>query len=152
MNARNYKELKRDFTSMPMEFRPVPFYHMDGRFAENGKLTEDVAKNIALYKKSGYGGIVPLPVSAQGGHAGTEPEFGTPEYYEDYGALLAKAKELGMSVIYNDDVDFPSGRAGGEIQRKYPGSTAQMLSRFEYKCMEGQNVSRALQSGDATAL
>lgn len=58
MNARNYKELKRDFTSMPMEFRPVPFYHMDGRFAENGKLTEDVAKNIALYKKSGYGGIV----------------------------------------------------------------------------------------------
>lgn len=69
MNARNYKELKRDFTSMPMEFRPVPFYHMDGRFAENGKLTEDVAKNIALYKKSGYGGIVPLPVSAQGGHA-----------------------------------------------------------------------------------
>ena len=54
MNARNYKELKRDFTSMPMEFRPVPFYHMDGRFAEDGKLTEDVAKNIALYKKSGY--------------------------------------------------------------------------------------------------
>lgn len=152
MNARNYKELKRDFTSMPMEFRPVPFYHMDGRFAEDGKLTEDVAKNIALYKKSGYGGIVPLPVSAQGGHAGTEPEFGTPEYYEDYGALLAKAKELGMSVIYYDDEDFPSGRAGGEIQREYPGSTAQMLSRFEYKCMEGQNVSRALQSGEGYSL
>lgn len=44
------------------------------------------------------------------------------------------------------------GRAGGEIQREYPGSTAADAERFEYKCMEGQNVSRALQSGDGYSL
>ena len=64
--AKDYKELKRDFRAMPMKYRPVPFYHMDGRFAEGGSLTKDVSENINLYKKSGYGGLTPLPVSASG--------------------------------------------------------------------------------------
>ena len=121
--AKEYKELKRDFQLMPMSCRPVPFYHMDGRFAENGKLTEDVAKNIALYKKSGYGGLTPLPVSAIGGHEGTLPEFGTEEYYDDYeeykesqaeeaayaeyadGAEYAEDTEYAEDAAYADDVD-----------------------------------------------
>ena len=150
--AKEYKELKRDFQAMPMSYRPVPFYHMDGRFAENGALTEEVAKNFALYKKSGYGGITPLPVSASGGHEGTQPAFGTDEYYDDYRAILDKARELDMSVIYYDDLDFPTGRAGGELARVYPGSTALMLRRFEYECMEGQTVERKLQSADGLKL
>ena len=85
---------------------------MDGRFAENGKLTEDVAKNIVLYKKSGYGGLTPLPVSASDGHEGTQPAFGTEEYYDDYRALLDKARELDMSIVYYDDLDFPTGPRG----------------------------------------
>lgn len=143
--AKEYKELKRDFQTLPMNYRPVPFYHMDGRFAENGKLSDDVAKNITLYKKSGYGGLTPLPVSAQGGSAGTLPAFGTDEYYDSYRALLDKARELDMSVIYYDDLDFPTGRAGGEMARVFPDSTALMLRRFEYECMEGQKVERTLQ-------
>ena len=86
--AKDYKELRREFGLMPMAYRPVPFYHMDGTFAENGALRDDVAKNIALYKKSGYGGLVPLPVSAKAGHKGTAPAFGTDEYYDSYKALL----------------------------------------------------------------
>ena len=102
--AKDYRELKKEFISMPMEYRPVPFWHMDGCFAEAGRLTEDTAKNIAMYKKSGYGGLMPLPESAQGGHDGTEPEFGTEEYYDSYRALLDKAKELDMNVVFSDDV------------------------------------------------
>ena len=151
-NAKEYKELKRDFQLMPMSFRPVPFYHMDGRFAEGGKLTEDVAKNIALYKKSGYGGLTPLPVSASGGHEGTLPEFGTEEYYDDYRALLDKARELDMSIVYYDDLDFPTGRAGGEMARAFPNSCALMLRRFEHECMEGETVKHKLQSGEGYKL
>ena len=151
-NAKEYKELKRDFQLMPMSFRPVPFYHMDGRFAEGGKLTEDVAKNIALYKKSGYGGLTPLPVSAIGGHEGTLPEFGTEEYYDDYRALLDKARELDMSIVYYDDLDFPTGRAGGEMAKAFPNSCALMLRRFEHECMEGETVKRKLQTGEGYKL
>ena len=79
--AKDYKELRREFGLMPMAYRPVPFYHMDGTFAENGALRDDVAKNIALYKKSGYGGLCPLPVSAAAGHHGTTPEFSTKAYF-----------------------------------------------------------------------
>ena len=150
--AKDYKELKRDFRAMPMKYRPVPFYHMDGRFAEGGSLTKDVSENINLYKKSGYGGLTPLPVSAFGGHEGTEPAFGTEEYYNDYRALLDKARKLGMMVIYYDDLDFPTGRAGGEMARVYPNSTALMLRRFKYECMEGQKVEIKLHSGDGVKL
>lgn len=142
--SKEYKELKRDFQTMPMSLRPVPFYHMDGRFAKDGKLTDEVAKNLALYKKSGYGGITPLPVSAHGSSAGTLPEFGTEEYYDSYRALLDKARELDMSIIYYDDLDFPTGRAGGEMAKKFPEATALMLRRFEYECMEGQQIDRKL--------
>ena len=150
--AKDYKELRRDFQTMPMNYRPVPFYHMDGRFAENGKLTDDVAKNIALYKKSGYGGLTPLPVSASGGHEGTLPEFGTDEYYDSYRALLDKARELDMTIIYYDDLDFPTGRAGGEMARAFPDSTALALRRFEYECMEGQKVKRTLYAEEGSKL
>ncbi|MCI8388001.1 MAG: hypothetical protein HFE63_05990 [Clostridiales bacterium] len=150
--SKGYKELKRDFLTMPINYRPVPFYHMDGRFAENGKLTDDVAKNFAQYKKSGYGGIAPLPVSSQDEWGGTLPEFGTEEYYDSYRAILDKARELDMSVIYYDDLDFPTGRAGGEMARVFPNSTALTLRRFEYECSEGQKVSRKLQSGDGYKL
>ncbi len=150
--SKGYKELKRDFQTLPMNCRPVPFYHMDGRFAENGKLTDEVAKNIALYKKSGYGGLTPLPVSAMGGHEGTLPAFGTEEYYDSYRALLDKARELDMSIVYYDDLDFPSGRAGGELARVFPDSTALALRRFEYECMEGQTVKRALYAEEGSKL
>lgn len=150
--SKEYKELRRDFQSMPMNYRPVPFYHMDGRFAENGRLTDDVAKNIALYKKSGYGGIVPLPVSAAAGHDGTHPDFGTDEYYDSYKALLEKARELDMSVIFYDDLDFPTGTAGGELARVFPNSTALTLKRFEYECIEGESVKRKLYSSEGSKL
>ena len=150
--SKDYKELRRDFLSMPMSCRPVPFYHMDGRFAENGKLTDEVAKNIALYKKSGYGGLTPLPVSAAQGHEGTQPEFGTDEYYDSYKALLDKARELDMSIIFYDDLDFPTGRAGGEMESVFPRSTALALRRFEYECMEGQTVKRTLYAEDGSKL
>ncbi len=149
---RDYRELKREFVSMPIQYRPVPFYHMDGKFAEGGELTPEVAKNIALYKKSGYGGITPLPVSAKEGHAATSPTFGTEEYYDSYKALLDKAKEQGMSVIFYDDLDFPSGRAGGELARVFPESTALELKRFEYECMEGSTIRRELHGEDGARL
>ena len=150
--AKDYKELRREFGLMPMAYRPVPFYHMDGTFAENGALRDDVAKNIALYKKSGYGGLVPLPVSAKAGHKGTAPAFGTDEYYDSYKALLDKARELDMKIIYYDDLDFPTGRAGGEMAAAFPDSTARMLVRYEYECMEGQKISRELHASEGGTL
>ncbi len=149
-NAKDYRELKRDFQSMPGDCRPVPFYHMDGAFAKDGKLCDEVAKNIALYKKSGYGGLTPLPVSS--GEAATSPAFGTDEYYDSYRALLDKARELDMQIIYYDDLDFPTGRAGGEMAKVFPDSTALMLRRYIYECMEGQKVSRKLREEEGLKL
>ncbi len=146
--TRDYKELRRDFLNPKNEYRPVPFFHMDGAFAADGRLTEETARHLAQYKKSGYGGIVPLPVSAKDGSAATEPAFGTAEYYDSYRLLLDKAKELDMQVIFYDDLDFPTGRAGGEMAARFPESTAQMLRRYDYECMEGQKFRRTLHTGE----
>ncbi len=137
---------------MPMEYRPIPFYHLDGCFAEDGELRADLDKNLSLYKKSGYGGLCPIPVSAELAYKATYPEYATSEYYSGYKALLDKAKDLGLKVIFYCDRDYPTGRAGGELEREFPESTALMLCRFEYECMEGQNVSRALHAEDGDKL
>ncbi len=150
--AKEYKELKRDFQTMPIEYRPIPLYHMDGSFAENGALRQEVSKNILQYKKSGYGGLCPIPVTSYSGHKATNPAYATEEYYSGYKALLDKARELDMKVIFYDDLESPSGRAGGEMERVFPDSTALMLRRFEYECMEGQKVSRELHCGDGETL
>lgn len=129
-NNININELKKNFLNIKNEYRTVPFYHLDGDISDE----DAVLSQLNGFKKSGYGGVVLLPVSE------TRPIYGTDAYYKAYEKILEKAKKLGLSVIYYDDLDFPSGWAGGELAEKYPAALAKQLCRRELTCTSGEHT------------
>lgn len=126
----NYNDLKKYFLNIRNDCRPIAFYHMDGDISD----IDVLASQFTGYKKSGYGGIALLPVSE------TRPVYGTDAYFMAYGELLELAKKQGLSVIYYDDCDFPSGWAGGELAEKYPMALAKQLYRREMVCTSGEHT------------
>lgn len=130
----DYADLKKCFLNIKNEYRPIPFYHLDGDITD-----DDLLSNLSGYKKSGYGGVALLPVKW------TTPKYGTEAYYEAYENLLERLKKLNMKAIYYDDQDFPSGWAGGELAEKYPEAVNKMLVMFEYLCSENEIVHRKLE-------
>jgi hypothetical protein len=126
-------EWQKLFQDPPMQFRPVPFWHL------NGKLTsEEIDRQMKDVRySSGFGGVTVLPVSTQGGFSpgrqfpGTDPLYLTEEYFGFYSRILQDASASGMQVIWYDDLDFPSGSAGGRFKKMYPADTRKVLFKNE---------------------
>jgi hypothetical protein len=127
------RALREAFLHPANTYKPMPILHVNGRMTTSGieALLGD-AKQL-----SGYGGITVLPVSAGtrwGGNTwspGTEPEYLSDEYFDRYGDLLSLSAKQGTEVILYDDIDFPSGSAGGKLQREYPAYTRKYLVKEE---------------------
>ncbi len=120
------------FKSPPDQYRPVPFWHL------NGKLTAaEISNQMEAAHKSGFGGVTILPVTAGPQHPtgiqcpGMEPEFLSDGFFARYDDMLKNASRLGMQVIMYDDVDFPSGSAGNKMKDLYPGDTRKILSKTD---------------------
>jgi len=95
----------------------------------NGKLTKEAIREKFRYihEVDGFGGVgfeakMRKPSS-------TEPAYLTDEYIDMFGCMLDTAKELGMTVVFYDDADFPSGKAGGQMEKKYPEHLLKYLAR-----------------------
>ena len=136
----DYSDLKKNFVNIKNEFRPIPFYHLDGDISDD----DEVISQLAGFKKSGYGGAALLPVRW------TTPAYGTEAYYEAYENMLERLKKLNMKAIYYDDQDFPSGWAGGELAEKFPEAVNKTLVMLEYMCGENESVHRKI--GDGTLM
>jgi len=95
-----------------------------------GKMTKERIRQrlLIMRDKEGYGGLSPEPLVSKGGSP-TDPAFLSDEYVEMYGYILDTAKELGMTVVFYDDSDFPSGKAGGQMAKKYPEYLLKYLAR-----------------------
>ena len=95
----------------------------------NGKHTKEEIREqlLNLRDKDGFGGVAPLPMLRKS--APTEPAYLSDEYFEMYGCILDTAKELGMTVVFYDDNDFPSGRAGTLMAKTYPDDLLKYLAR-----------------------
>lgn len=126
----NLNDLKKNFLNIKNECRPVPFYHLDGDITNE----DNIYSQLSGFKKSGYGGVALLPVGE------TRPKYGTDAYYKAYETILEKAKKLGLYVIFYDDLDFPSGWAGGELAEKFPSALAKQLCRSELICTSGERT------------
>ena len=113
--------LEQDFKKPRIDYRPIPFWHL------NGKLTpEGIKKQVADAGKSGFGGVAVLPVTP-GPQVGTNltspgmsPMYLSDEYFKRYADILKAARDNGLHVILYDDIDFPSGTAGGKLKQLYP--------------------------------
>lgn len=126
--------LKEDFTNPPNKYRPMPFWHLNGHLTKEG-----VEKQIQEAKKlSGFGGVTVLPVTAGPQHPtglpcpGMTPSFLSEEYFARYVDMLEISKKQGIEIILYDDVDFPSGSAGGRLLKEYPQYTRKFMVKDEF--------------------
>ena len=128
----------QDFAEPPQAYRTVPLWHL------NGTLTRDgiAAQLQAARDLSGFGGVAVLPMSS------TRPAYLSEGYFERYRDILDISKELGLSVIFYDDVDFPSGTAGGQLRAKYPDAIMSRLDKIEADVTGPQDWRQALPGGD----
>ncbi len=122
---------KEEFIHPPVHFWPKPLW-----FWNNTTVTEEVVieQIEAFYDKCGYGGFGIVPFMKK-----FRPEYLSDEYFRLYGRVLAKAKELGMTVSLYDEYGFPSGSVGAftegdgipRFQLKYPQQTLKRLDKTE---------------------
>ena len=121
-------QLERDFKTPPRQYKPMPFWHINGKLT-----TEIIRQQMKDANDAGFTGVSFLPLASRGeGHPGTTPRFLSEEYFARYQDLLDVAQELDMEVILYDDNDFPSGMAGGIMQEKYPDLTMKRLDKIEH--------------------
>ncbi len=104
------------------EYRPMPFWHL------NGPLNRDtiIRQMTRAKQEAGFGGISILPVSSM------SPAYLSEEYFDRYRDMLEFSRKNRMELILYDDVDFPSGWAGGKILKEYPELTRKVLRKDEY--------------------
>lgn len=114
--------MEERFQSPSAEYRPMPFWHVKGDVEKS-----EIMKQIAEADSAGFGGVTFLPIY------GMTPEFLSDEYFSLYGDVLSDLEKRGMKAVLYDDISFPSGTAGGEMERKFPDYTRKRLDRTVYE-------------------
>ncbi len=119
------------FANPPIQYWPRPLW-----FWNNTEVTADGVLSLmqAMRDKCGYGGFGVVPFGKN-----FKPEYLSEDYLKIYGSMLAKAKELGMTISLYDEFGFPSGSVGAfaegdgkpRFQQKYPDLTIQRLDKEE---------------------
>ncbi|MEQ8216943.1 MAG: glycosyl hydrolase [Arenibacter sp.] len=128
VNSELSENLVNDFKNPPKEFKPMPFWHINGELT-----TEGIRKQMKDAKElAGFSGISVLPLAPKNdGRPGTTPKFLSDDYLERFQDVLDTAEELEMQVILYDDNDFPSGMAGGKLGELFPQHTMKRLDKVE---------------------
>lgn len=125
-SAAETRSLEQAFRSLPIELRPVTLYWL------NGRLTRDELHDQmeAMRTHDRFGGFAPLPLMGDAWPS-TEPAYLTDAYFRYYGQILDYARRHGMQVVFYDDMNFPSGTAGGRLQEVHPNDVQKRLDKIE---------------------
>jgi hypothetical protein len=123
-------DMKRDFADPPITYWPRPLWFWNNTEVKVEVLLEQMQKSKNLSK---YGGFGILPFGKSFG-----PEYLGEQYFAVYGAVLVRARELGMTMSLYDEYGFPSGPAGAPnssdislFERKFPELTIKRLDKHE---------------------
>ncbi|MGI6402403.1 MAG: glycosyl hydrolase [Thermoguttaceae bacterium] len=117
-----FHEAPSTFHDGKTPLKGLPLWHT------NGELTDEIIHEIfEVGQRNGFGGVTFLPLTR------TTPKYLTEDYFRQYGKALDLADKLGMKVIFYDDVDFPSGTAGGRLKELFPDSTIKRLDKAEWE-------------------
>jgi hypothetical protein len=142
-----------DFKNPPAQYRPIPFWHLNGNLT-----TTEINKQVADAMKMGFGGVTILPVTAGKQHPtglpspGMSPAYLSEDYFTRYADILKATKANGGKVILYDDVDFPSGTAGGKLKQLYPEAVRQNLVKTDTTISGGKHIILALPQGTLMAI
>jgi hypothetical protein len=118
--------LEEQFKNSPNQYRPMPFWHINGELT-----TQGIRQQMQDAHDAGFGGVSLLPLATYKNKVGTSPKFLSDEYFDRFQDMLDIAEELNMEVILYDDNDFPSGMAGGKLGELYPEHTMKRLDKIE---------------------
>lgn len=121
MSSFTLPDFDKEFKNPSADYRPMPFWHIKG-ITRMDKLHYQVAQADSAH----FGGVTPLPI------IGLKPDFLSESYFKMYNEILDDLKERGMKSVLYDDVSFPSGIAGGLIQKNYPEYLRKRLTRTVY--------------------
>ena len=121
-------DLEHNFRNPPDDYKPVPFWHINGELT-----TGEIRKQLQDAKElANFSGVTVLPLSDRAeNRPGTSPQFLSEAYFDRYFDILNTAKELKMQVILYDDIDFPSGMAGGKLEALHPEFTRKRIDKVE---------------------
>ncbi len=120
--AENADTLWEQFQTPAAEYKSRPLWFWNDRL-EN--MTKEQIREIMVnsQSKSGYFGFGILPNWIN--------NYMSDEYLELYRYALEVAKELGMKMCLYDENGFPSGTAGGLLNKTYPEATIKRLDKEE---------------------
>jgi len=117
------------FKNPPIKYRPQPLY-----FWNDSIRAETVALQMKNFRDhDGYGGFGILGYGKK-----FKPEYLSDDYFRVYGAALATAKKLRLSLCLYDEYGFPSGGAGAKsadgiprFRNRFPDQTLKRLEKSE---------------------
>jgi len=109
------------FGDPPAQYRSWPLYWLNAPL-DPAALREQIH---AMRDQCGFGGFAPLTLRT------AKPDYLTEGFFERYALMLETAEKLGLKVIFYDDINFPTGTAGGRLAKQFPDSTLKNLRKVE---------------------
>ncbi|MBR6933732.1 MAG: hypothetical protein IKH49_10595, partial [Bacteroidales bacterium] len=103
----DFKKVEQSFAEPGKEFRPAPLWTWNARISH-----DDIDAGLQFFKDQGFGGAFIHP------RAGLETDYLSEEWFELYRYSVEKAGELGRDIWIYDENSYPSGFAGGHVQRE----------------------------------
>jgi len=128
LQAQSNQQLMDAFMHPPRQYKPMPLWHIN-----DSMTTAGIRQQMKDANDVGFTGVTVLPLATSGTKKGTTPQFLSEGYFERFQDLIDVAGELDMEIILYDDNDFPSGMAGGKLEKQYPESTMKRLDKIEHE-------------------
>ncbi len=135
------EDMAARFENPPMQYRSRPLYWL------NAPLEPDVLREQiqAMRDKCGFGGFAPLTLRS------ARPEYLTEAYFDRYRLMLEAAEQLGLKVVFYDDINFPTGTAGGRLAEQYPDCMLKNLRKVEAEIVGPLTMVRPVPEGTLMA-
>ncbi|MDK1032456.1 MAG: hypothetical protein QGD94_10650, partial [Planctomycetia bacterium] len=135
------ERLREQFKSPGRESRPLTWYRVAGA---NPEL---IRKDLLHLKELGLGGICIMPQSSR-----LESEYLSEEFWETVQLIVDEAIRQDMRVWLYDELDYPSGTAGGRVLANHPEYQATGLAYEEIALSGGARVEVPLPAGEPVAV
>jgi hypothetical protein len=141
-------ELARQFASPPREYSPAPIWWWSGERLERERLRRQLEQLAA----GGIYNVVLLNLAPTGplfGSVADDPPFLSEEWWEIFLGVCADARELGVRILFYDQIGFSGANLQGVLARANPQFTGQWLA---CATVEGEGPLELATPGEGTAL
>jgi hypothetical protein len=141
-------DLARQFASPPREYSPAPIWWWSGERLERGRLRRQLEQLAA----GGVYNVVLLNLAPTGplfGSVADDPPFLSEEWWAIFLGVCADARELGVRILFYDQIGFSGANLQGGLARANPQFTGHWLA---CATVEGEGTLALATPGEGTAL